>query len=403
MPLTNAAVLGDQEDTTPALFGDSNRVLVQRALADLTAGRPVCLRHGPFRQWVLAVDGLDAQRLAAFRTLATLPSQMAGLELLLTEQRGLALGLDVAGPFAVSVSPGDTLNDIVTLASAHGVMLKPRAVAASTLLASGALELAKLAYLLPALIAGPVERLGVLPLALPGSGAAPHPLLGAAGGVVVDAEAILRFRRDRVASIRRVSDARIPICDDMETRVIAFRDDVGDLALAIIIGQPDFSRQAVRPMPVRIHSACLTGDILGSRRCDCGEQLWLAIRRLHQLGGGCLLYLDQEGRGLGLVNKLRAYALQDSGLDTVDANMTLGYHDDERDYAVAGVILAALGVQRVTLLTNNPLKLSALLAAGIEVAERTPVLAEVQDDNRRYMETKARRSGHWLDVATPPS
>ena len=150
-------------------------------------------------------------------------------------------------------------------------------------------------------------------------------------------------------------------------------------------------------MPVRLHSACLTGDVFGSRRCDCGDQLRLALPQLEQQGGGIILYLEQEGRGLGLANKIRTYQLQDAGLDTVDANTVLGFDDDERDYGVAVRMLQMLGCTRVRLLTNNPAKLEGLSHAGIDVSGRVPLQGPINSDNRRYLTAKATRAGHKLD------
>jgi GTP cyclohydrolase II len=146
-----------------------------------------------------------------------------------------------------------------------------------------------------------------------------------------------------------------------------------------------------------VHSACLTGDVFGSRRCDCGAQLKLAVTQLSESGGGVVLYLEQEGRGVGLANKMRAYTFQDDGLDTVDANMMLGFDDDERHYGVAARMLKMIGVTRVALLTNNPGKLEALSDGGVEVCARIPLHTEINPDNRRYLATKAARAGHWLD------
>jgi GTP cyclohydrolase II len=162
--------------------------------------------------------------------------------------------------------------------------------------------------------------------------------------------------------------------------------------VAVIVGTPDFSK----PVPVRIHSACLTGDVFGSRRCDCGAQLQLALTRLQEAGGGIILYLAQEGRGVGLANKMRTYKLQDGGLDTVDANTTLGFDDDEREYGVAVRMLQMLGCARVVLLTNNPAKLDGLAKAGIEITGRMPLETPINADNHRYMTAKAARAGHQL-------
>ena len=178
----------------------------------------------------------------------------------------------------------------------------------------------------------------------------------------------------------------------VRTRFVVFRDAFGDDPVAVIVGTPDLSK----PVPVRIHSACLTGDVFGSRRCDCGDQLKLALARLQEAGGGIILYLAQEGRGLGLANKMRTYKLQDAGLDTVDANTTLGFDDDERDYGVAVRMLQMLGCTRVVLLTNNPAKLDGLAKAGIEIAGRMPLETPINADNRRYLTAKAARAGHQL-------
>jgi GTP cyclohydrolase II len=168
---------------------------------------------------------------------------------------------------------------------------------------------------------------------------------------------------------------------------------MGGTPIAVVVGKPDLAQ----PVPVRLHSACLTGDVFGSRRCDCGDQLRLALPQLEQRGGGIILYLEQEGRGLGLANKIRTYQLQDSGLDTVDANTVLGFDDDERDYGVAVRMLQVLGCSRVRLLTNNPAKLDGLSQAGIDVSGRVPLQGPINSDNRRYLTAKATRAGHKLD------
>ena len=185
----------------------------------------------------------------------------------------------------------------------------------------------------------------------------------------------------------------MPLQGGLSTRFVVFRDSIGGGSVAVIVGDPDFSK----PVPVRLHSACLTGDVFGSSRCDCGDQLRLATKRLNEEGGGIILYLEQEGRGLGLANKMRAYALQDEGLDTVDANTTLGFDDDERDYGIAARMLQKLGCTRVYLMTNNPAKLDGLSGLGIEVVGRKPLHAPINAHNRRYMTAKAMRAGHKLD------
>lgn len=155
-------------------------------------------------------------------------------------------------------------------------------------------------------------------------------------------------------------------------------------------------------LPTRLHSECLTGDVMGSLRCDCRDQLESGLRKLGSMDRGLLLYLRQEGRGIGLINKLRAYTLQDEGLDTVDANLALGFRDDERDYAIAAHMLMSLNVGSVQLMTNNPDKIKQLEQHGIQVAGRIPHVMAVNDHNRFYLETKAGRSGHFIDLQNKP-
>jgi GTP cyclohydrolase II len=174
------------------------------------------------------------------------------------------------------------------------------------------------------------------------------------------------------------------------TQIVAFRAaDDGQEHVALIIGA-----FAGKPPLVRLHSECLTGDVFGSLKCDCGPQLKQALTIIGKAGGGVLLYLRQEGRGIGLANKLRAYALQDRGLDTVDANQRLGFADDERDYSHAAAMLRALGIDEVRLLTNNPNKVAGLNRAGIKVVERVPHHMTSNPHNADYLATKRKKSGH---------
>ena len=180
-------------------------------------------------------------------------------------------------------------------------------------------------------------------------------------------------------------------------RIVAFwnnRDSKEHIALVHgdVLGASD--------VVTRLHSECLTGDALGSLRCDCRDQLGVALERIAKEPAGVLLYLRQEGRGIGLLNKIRAYELQDKGLDTVDANLALGFRDDERDYAVAAHMLASLTVRSVRLLTNNPKKVAALEGYGIRVSGRIPHVIPASQYNRHYLETKAKRSGHLIDFET---
>src|SRR5262249_14639400 len=194
-------------------------------------------------------------------------------------------------------------------------------------------------------------------------------------------------------SLTAVSGARAPPAGAEAPRIVAFRPaDGGIEPLAIVIGEP----AADRPVLVRLHSECFTGDLLGSLRCDCGEQLRGAIAEIARAGAGVLLYLAQEGRGIGLVNKLRAYRLQDAGFDTIDANEQLGFDADERIYRPAATMLARMGIKHVRLMTNNPEKIGQLARYGIEVAARVPHIFPANGHNENYLRTKAERAGHML-------
>jgi GTP cyclohydrolase II len=194
--------------------------------------------------------------------------------------------------------------------------------------------------------------------------------------------------------ITTVAEAPVPLAGAEHSRFVFFREGGGLLEhVAVLVGPraewPD-------PVPVRLHSACLTGDLFGSLRCDCGEQLRGSLEHFKNRGGGVLVYLAQEGRGIGLGNKIRAYNLQADGLDTVDADGVLGFGADERRYDAAVAILNHLDIARVELLTNNPNKVMAVEESGIEVTERTPLYGGINRHNLRYFQTKADRSGHWL-------
>jgi GTP cyclohydrolase II len=259
-----------------------------------------------------------------------------------------------------------------------GLALPERLEAVPTpALAEAALALAKLARMLPALLAAPA-----------GTDAARR---AAERGVLSVAAADVLAGSGAATALVQVAATALPMQQAPDGRVVAFRaPDTGVEHLAILVGRPE---EAAAPL-VRVHSQCFTGDLLGSLRCDCGPQLRGAIARMAEEGAGAVLYLAQEGRGIGLVNKLRAYALQDRGLDTLDANRALGWAVDERSFAPAAAMLRALGIGRVRLLTNNPDKLAALAANGIEIAGREPHAFAANGINDRYLATKVERLGH---------
>ena len=197
---------------------------------------------------------------------------------------------------------------------------------------------------------------------------------------------------DASPRLRIVSRARLPVEAADQCEIIAFRTPEAGLEhVALLIGSPNGA-----PPLVRLHSECLTGDVLGSLKCDCGPQLQAALSLMAENGWGILLYLRQEGRGIGLINKLRAYALQDQGFDTVDANTRLGFAIDARDFSVAAQMLKLLGQDRIRLLTNNPEKVARIAAEGVEVAERVPHKLPPNPHNQRYLDTKRDRTGHAL-------
>jgi GTP cyclohydrolase II len=346
---------------------------VQTGIAMLRAGRPVRI-VGPVSIGVAAVETASQQLLDLLD-----PGHEA--RLLISGERAAALHLanerDAADPAApVLVDHAPWLDAATALAIADpgrdldrpplGPLQPVASKCVDTLRA--ALDLARAAGLLPALWV----------------------LEPSAAEFAVPAEDIARERKQ--PSVGIVARARLPLEDMPPTQIVAFRaSDDGQEHVALLVG--GFGGA---PPLVRLHSECLTGDVFGSLKCDCGLQLKQALHIIGAAGGGVLLYLRQEGRGIGLANKIRAYSLQDRGLDTVDANRRLGFADDERDYGHAAAMLRALGIDEVRLLTNNPAKVEGLETAGIKVAERVAHQMAANPHNADYLATKRKRSGHLL-------
>ena len=366
--------------------GETSALAIDRAIGELRRGRAIHLAgravngHGAPGLVAAAVEALNAP------LLRRLEETGQPLLLLLTPERARAaeLGGEPAGPVAVAVPSGTQPEELRALACAAPAEPDSRLLVRieedweGAELAAAGFALAKAGKLLPALVGVEVEQFR-------------DPSL-----LTLDVGAIERHARFVRHSLQRTSQSRVPLADALECELALFRDEhrLGD-HVAVIIGKPDCGGI----VPVRLHSACLTGDLLGSLRCDCGEQLRTAVRRIAELGGGVLLYLDQEGRGIGLANKLRAYALQDRGLDTIDADRHLGFSADERDYDVAVALLHELGISRISLLTNNPQKISALTARGIAVVGRLPLVGKTNSHNARYLKAKRERAGHLAGEA----
>ena len=341
-----------------------------RAVDALRRGWPV--RIGALA--LLPVETADAGRLAAWDAesrAAVLISAGRAATLKLANQLAAAepdapVLVDRAPwlDFAAATALADPQRDLATPLKGpfRAIPLDARADAAA------ALRLARIAGLLPAFF--------VL-----ADGAAEESILPAA----IDAH-------EDAARLSIAVRARLPVAQAEDAEIVAFRSpESADEHVALLIGQPDGA-----PPLVRLHSECLTGDVFGSLKCDCGPQLDAAIAAIRAHGWGVLLYLRQEGRGIGLVNKLRAYALQDQGFDTVDANTRLGFAIDARDFGVAARMLALLGQDRVRLMTNNPAKVAGLEAHGVTVVERVPHRLPPNPHNARYLATKRDRTGHQL-------
>jgi len=349
------------------LSGNTN---VRRAIALLRSGRPVRITGD--RDLTIAAVETTTQELLDLRD----PGHRA--RLMISGNRAAALKLanerdaaDPQAPVLVERTPWLDAEAALALADPGRDLDRPpmgplQPVAAESADAAAALMLARCAGLLPALwLLEPI-----------------------AADPSISTEEILRQQ----PSVEIAGRAALPIEGLPATQIVAFRaSDDGQEHVALLVGA-----FAGKPPLVRLHSECLTGDVFGSMKCDCGPQLREALRIIGEAGGGVLLYLRQEGRGIGLTNKVRAYSLQDRGLDTVEANRRLGFADDERDYGHAAAMLKALGIDRVRLLTNNPDKVEGLDRAGIEVVERVAHQMPANPHNADYLATKRKKSGHLL-------
>jgi GTP cyclohydrolase II len=362
----------------------------ERSLFDLQRGRPVLVSTpsgvtpevGVF---LAAVEGLTNETLGQLRTLSG-----DAIRLAVTYHRARVMGLvsNDHGEEGMSLclNRAASPEEIFRLSSTTG---NYAAVAVGLSDASvpeiGGLTLARLGRLLPAIIGVRVDSSNIGSLRAD---------LDSTAILRVTTNDITAMARNSSVEVTHVSDGPVPLEEAENARFMSFREANGILEhVAVLIGDreswPD-------PVPVRIHSACLTGDLFGSLRCDCGDQLRGSLRVFAASGGGVLLYLAQEGRGIGFGNKLRAYTLQQEGLDTVDADYTLGFGADERRYDAAVEMLRHLRINRIRLLTNNPEKVRAVRAGGVRVIEREPLYGKLNRHNLLYVRAKVQRAGHWL-------
>ena len=358
------------------LNGCMEALKTDRAVEELRRGRAIELIDGS-KGWVIAaVETLEPSLLKQLKSLYN-----DKIKLLITAQRAEAAGLskNSDAPVEIEFKNDLDLEDIRSLAGLRPIISQEKIlkIKSSQKLNSttAAFQLAKIARLLPALLSMPSKE-------------------------IFDSNVIsinisdIDNSQSTCHNLKLISKARVPLIETESCEMVLFRQQRGfGEHLAIIIGSLD--SQPI--IPVRLHSACLTGDLLGSLRCDCGDQLKSAVSNIASFGSGVLLYLDQEGRGIGLANKLRAYALQDMGLDTLDADQHLGFLPDERTYEVAASMLKGLGINKINLLTNNPSKINALKEYGIDVVGRLPLVAPVNSHNQRYLKAKLDKAGHLAE------
>ena len=367
---------------------------VERAISDLRRGALILL-FDPLKRTAAIIQAAELTTAKGLELI----SQLAGSEpsVVITNRRSAAIRLNTETRQVISVSiPSQGGIELVhrlanPIFESQGgfdpidqkeldnLPVVPEAIDG---LAPKAVQLVKFARLLPSVILSRIPYAEMTRL----SGWSKSDSL-----LAVDARLIDSLPEMRAQRLVKAVSAQVPLIDSEETRLIAFRPvDGGEEHVAIVIGDPDVTQGVL----VRLHSQCLTGDLLGSLRCDCGDQLRGAIKAISEYGGGVVVYLAQEGRDIGLVNKLRAYNLQDLGSDTVEANHQIGFEVDERIYAPAAEILKQLGIKKVKLLTNNPNKIDQLASTGIEVVERVKHAFPPNPHNREYLKTKAAKTGH---------
>ncbi len=345
---------------------------IARMRGDLRMGLPVVIRDGAQDWLAAAVETLTTDRLAELRA-------CGDVQLALTNRRAQTLAAPAYDGDLVRMRVQDDVNWLHAMADPSLDLQMPMKGPFAYIRDGSAdvhravLQLCKKAGLLPAMVLVPVDR-----------------DCGALSRIDL---AVLQEINNSRSPMELISGARVPLEVKENSRVHVFRrKDGGEEHYAIEIGRP----KRGEPVLSRLHSACFTGDLIGSLKCDCGPQLRAAMAQIAAQGSGVLLYMNQEGRGIGLANKMRAYSLQDQGFDTVEANHRLGFEDDERDFMLGAEMLRALGFEAVRLMTNNPRKVEMMQQAGIKVVERVPLAVGENPHNSAYLATKAKKSGHFL-------
>ncbi|MDG1709195.1 MAG: GTP cyclohydrolase II [Emcibacteraceae bacterium] len=356
---------------------------IERAASELRRGSFVVLNDGKISNLLCSAELITDQKLDHIKALSG-QDPLIGL----TYNRANILKISPRSGDVALVNMSDHMNSGIISSMADpaddlmNVMQGPFSVAdvMPTKIHDAGIKLNKIAKLLPAAVFS-------LPLDNAEKIASEHGLL------IADVDGILSYTLTDALSLNIVTSAKVPLEGSEDATMVAFRpDDGGTEHFAILIGNPAQDK----PVLTRIHSECFTGDLLGSLKCDCGDQMRGAIKYMADAGGGILLYLAQEGRGIGLINKLRAYHLQDQGFDTVDANERLGFLSDERIFEPAAEMLKKMGYTDVRLLTNNPLKVEGLKSCAIKVTERVEHKFPSNNHNDLYLKTKKKRSGHLL-------
>ncbi len=363
---------------TLSLSEPQDRTAVERAVAEMRMGRPVLLDGGDAGS--VLVQGIEGLTVDGGAKLDAIAGGAARLVLPAARLRRLGLDRTANGAVPLPVIDPDRIEHLAFAIEAR----IDAPVRATAPLDEDALELARLALALPAVV--------VVPLG---------PSIAVDDSVLrVSAASVRDYRSARVRDLAIVGRAPVPLDGATETEFVVFRGGEGLRdQVAVIVGTPNLDE----PVLVRLHSACLTGDLFGSLRCDCGDQLRTSVRYMAENGGGVLLYLDQEGRGNGIANKIRAYRLQSQGYDTYDADEMLGFGPDQRRFDFAAAMLDRLGIRRVRLITNNPDKIAALTNAGIAVVSHERVFGRTTPENLRYLAAKRDRFGHLLEFGPPDS